>query len=1319
MASIALGALGTALGAGFGGITLFGTAITGSMIGGMIGTAIGGVVDSWILMSLQPTQRHEGARLDSLRMTSSTEGVTIPRLFGVTRVGGNIIWATDFREEVNTTKQGGKGGGGGGVETTEYTYYASFAVAVGEGPIGGIGRIWADGDLLDTTAHEWRWYPGDETQMPDPFIEGMMGADSTPAYRGTAYVVFEDMLLTEFGNRIPQLTFEVFRPLPDADTAEGLVQAVTLIPATGEFAYGTTTVDAEDEHINENAIKGRPDALVALDALAALAPEVKSVSLVVSWFGNDLRAGECEIKPGVEQASRDTSVTWRVNGVDRANAHVVSQIGGGPAYGGTPSDSTIVQIIQELKSRGYRVTFYPFILMDIPADNTLPNPYSNSALDVGQPAHPWRGRITCSPAAGYDASPDKLTAAGFQVVDFFGLADPSDFDVDGTTVSWTGGSDWGFRRMVLHYAHLCDAAGGVDAFLIGSELRGLTQVRSGASIYPAVTQLKSLAADVRSIVGGGTKISYAADWSEYFGHHPQDGSGDVYFHLDPLWSDANVDFVGIDNYMALSDWRDGWDHLDAEAGAPSIYDRAYLQSNIEGGEGFDWYYASDGDRAAQVRTPITDGAHGKPWVFRYKDIRSWWSSEHYNRPGGVESVSPTDWVPESKPIWFTELGCPAIDRGTNQPNVFVDPKSSESFVPYFSRGWRDDRIQRAYLEAVYSWWRDGDNNPISNVYSEPMVSTGESAAWTWDIRPYPFFPNLTGVWADGENWRLGHWLTGRLGSVSLAALVRHLCLSAGMQESDIDVSGLTGMVEGLALAGIESPKTTISMLAQHFGFDACESQGVIRFRDRGAGPVARLTEADLVAASGDSDVVELVRAQETELPQALRWQVTRNDDEFDSIVVEARRTTVDSARIASETFAVAVPPEEADRRVHRALWEAWASRETATFMLPPSRIALDPADVVTLEHDGRDYDLRITSVSDSLQRGVETVRHDREVYDLPPGQMRSTSTRRVTFFPPPTVLFMNLPQLAATYAASAPVLAARGSPWPGEMAVYRSDAGADDFSLVRTFNRSATIGTLAGDFYAGPVDRFDMANELYVDLAGGPLVSISDAALFAGGNALAIETDPGVWEIVQAGDVTLLSPGSYRLQKLIRGVRGTEWAMRPVVSSGATVVLLDEAIVPLEIDATQIGIPGDWRVGPAQAPVDASSYKQAAFTPSGMGVESFSGAHVRQPWRHGREAGDLTISWIRRSRNLAADIWGSGDVPLDEGAEVYEVDIMDGGTVKRTLYGFGAPSVTYTAAQQTADWGTVLSPGGSLDIRIYQVAPVVGRGIPLVETLNI
>jgi len=1321
MATLVLGAAGAAIGGSIGGAIL---GVSAATIGGFIGSTIGSVVDSWIISSLAPSQRIEGARMDNLRITSATEGAVIPRLYGRMRIGGNIVWATDFREETKTTTQGGgKGGGGGGkVKTTEYFYYASFAVALCEGPITGIGRIWADGKLLDTAGITWRWYPGDESQAADPFITAKMGAGNTPAYRGTAYVVFEDLPLGNYGNRIPQMSFEVFRPLADPDTAEGLTQAVTMIPASGEFAYATQGIrkgsGGSSEPENLNALTDTADMVVALDRLQAMAPKVESVSLVVAWFGDDLRAGSCKVRPGVEVTAKSTTPsTWSVNGVSRANAFLVSRDDQDrPVYGGTPADFAVVQAIQEMKARGLRVTFYPFILMDVPPGNSLPNPYSDNAAETGQPAFPWRGRVTCAPAAGYTGTVDKTATAATQVTALFGAATLGSFNVSGESVSWTGPSgDWGLRRMVLHYAHLCAAAGGVDAFLIGTEMPGLTTIRSSASTYPAVEAYRDLLTDVRSILGSGTKIGYAADWSEYFGHQPGDGSGDVFFHLDPLWADLEIDFVGIDNYMPLSDWRDGFEHADAAEGWPAIYDRAYLQRNIARGEGFDWFYGSEADRTAQVRTAITDGAAAKPWVFRYKDLRAWWSNPHYNRPSGVESGTPTAWVPQSKPIWFTELGCPAIDRGTNQPNVFFDPKSSESFTPHFSRGWRDDAIQRAYLEATYLWWGDTGNNPVSGVFGGRMVHVPECAAWTWDARPYPFFPALSDVWTDGSNWRLGHWLTGRLGAVSLAALVRHLCLRAGIPEGRIDVTGLWGAVEGYAIGALESPRASITTLSRHFGFDAVETEGVIRFIMRGRASVATLAPDDLVAAR-EGDILELTRGQETELPQALKWQVARADEDYDAALVEARRITVDTTRIASESFPMAVPPEEAERRCRRALMEAWVGRETAAFRLPPSRLALDPADAIRLAHDGRLVDLRLVSIADAEARGIEAVHQDRATYDLPPGDPRAASLTRAVVFGAPDAVLMDLPQLTEDQPAHRPLVAAHAVPWPGEMAVFRSPS-TDGFELLTTFGSRARIGALVSDLYAGPTSRFDLGNALVVDLLTGTLESVTDLTLFGGANALAIESEPGVWEIVQAGAAELLAPGRYRLTRLLRGQRGTEGAMGNPVSAGARVVVLDAALASLPIAEADLGLPWNWRIGPASRSVSDETYVAQAFTPVGVGLRPFSVAHVEQPWRRPRAPGDLTIRWTRRSRALAADSWGAVEVPLIKEVEAYEVEILDGAVVKRVL-STTATSAIYTAGQQAADWGGLLGPGDTLDIRVYQLSALIGRGAVKTITLT-
>src|SRR5690606_22092911 len=106
-----------------------------------------------------------------------------------------------------------------------------------EGKISAVRRVWADGKLLDLSGLTMRVYRGDETQTPDPLIVAKEG--QAPAYRGLAYVVFERLPLEDFGNRIPQLSFEVVRAI---GKLEQMKRAVTLIPGSTEFGYAPSTV---------------------------------------------------------------------------------------------------------------------------------------------------------------------------------------------------------------------------------------------------------------------------------------------------------------------------------------------------------------------------------------------------------------------------------------------------------------------------------------------------------------------------------------------------------------------------------------------------------------------------------------------------------------------------------------------------------------------------------------------------------------------------------------------------------------------------------------------------------------------------------------------------------------------------------------------------------------------------------------------------------------------------------------------------------------------------------------------------------------------
>jgi hypothetical protein len=316
---------------------------------------------------------------------------------------------------------------------------------------------------------------------------------------------------------------------------------------------------------------------------------------------------------------------------------------------------------------------------------------------------------------------------------------------------------------------------------------------------------------------------------------------------------------------------------------------------------------------------------------------------------------------------------------------------------------------------------------------------------------------------------------------------------------------------------------------------------------------------------------------------------------------------------------MAVPPEEAERRCRRALMEAWVGRENAAFRLPPSRLALDPADPIRLAHNGRLVDLRLVSIADAEARGIEAVRQDRATDDLPPGDPRTGSLTRAVVFGAPDAVLMDLPQLTEDQPAHRPLIAAHAVPWPGEMAVFRSPA-TDGFELLTTFGSRARIGALVSDFYSGPTLRFDLGNALVVDLLTGTLESVTDLTLFGGANALAIESAPGTWEIVQAGAAELLGPGQYRLTRLLRGQRGTEGAMGNPAPAGARVVVLDASLASLPIAEADLGIPWNWRIGPASRPVSDETYVAQAFTPTGAGfgrsrslMSSSRGAHRARP----------------------------------------------------------------------------------------------------------
>ncbi len=219
---------------------------------------------------------------------------------------------------------------------------------------------------------------------------------------------------------------------------------------------------------------------------------------------------------------------------------------------------------------------YPFLMMDIPAGNALPDPYSGAA---SQPRYPWRGRITCDPAPDEPGNPEGSGALAAQVAAFVGAVGPADMSVAGSSVACAKPDEWSYRRLVMHCAALAQAAGGVEGFVVGSEMVGLTHLR-GAAGYPMVDHLVAIAQDVKAMLPGAV-ATYAADWTEYGADVRNDGEI-IDFPLDPLWASPAIGAIGIDFYPPLSDWRDSSDHADANV-ARGPADPAYLRQRLTAG----------------------------------------------------------------------------------------------------------------------------------------------------------------------------------------------------------------------------------------------------------------------------------------------------------------------------------------------------------------------------------------------------------------------------------------------------------------------------------------------------------------------------------------------------------------------------------------------------------------------------------------------------------------------------------------------------------------------------------------------------------------
>lgn len=620
---------------------------------------------------------------------------------------------------------------------------ATVVIGICKGPIA-LRSIYANGEALELNSY--RFYSGTEDQAQDAELARLLKKPYLPPFKGLAYAVFENLSLSKFGGRVPSFHFDVEAMSRAHKARVSKINAVNIIPGSGEFVYEPRVITKqvfEGEFAEENVALNSADnrtssSALNLQFLKEELPGVEWVAPIVCWFGTDLNIAKCRIVPKAEAPHEQsvsyvagpnlTVVNWKVGNKTRFNVEVVCKDGDAPRYGGTPSDESVLAYLKSLKQIGYKVMFYPMVLLDVPGK-------------------PWRGQIT---------------GGAEHVSNFF------------------KGSD-GYESFILHYASL--TKGLIDAFIIGSEFCGLTEIfadNGGGRSFPAVTCFVELAAKVRSILGNEVKITYAASWSEY--HHAEGG----WYKLDDLWACKDIDVVGIDAYFPVTE----------------SYTSRITAKDIKSN------YRS-----------LTES--DEKW--RLEAIEQWWRAEHFN-----PNERKTSWVPKSKKIWITEFGFPSVDKSTNEPYKFPDKQSSDETYPTFSSREVDFALQEEAIEAALDQFNS-------------LECIERAFLWCWDAR-YPIWPGkgfeckfqkeVDICWSDYVNWAKGHWINGKLCGVCISEIIELLLLECGFSQEEFKIDEqVRSIVSGFVVDYQCSTAELLRVLAlQHDLLFAFDGNGILQVK---------------------------------------------------------------------------------------------------------------------------------------------------------------------------------------------------------------------------------------------------------------------------------------------------------------------------------------------------------------------------------------------------------------------------------------------------------------------------------------------------------
>lgn len=548
-------------------------------------------------------------------------------------------------------------------------------------------------------------------------------------------------------------------------------------------------------------------------------------------------------------------------------------------------------------------------------------------------------------------------------------------------------------------------------------------------------------------------------------------------------------------------------------------------------------------------------------------------------------------------------------------------------------------------------------------------------------------------------------------------VVEAICLRAGLSAGQIDVTGLSGItrkVRSLALSQIAAPRQALELLASAFFFESTVSDKIY-FRTRGGSAAATIPYIDLGATLGDDqpDPLALKQANELEIPAQIALTYINISDDYQSDTqMSDRLVSAEPGSVSAVSMAIGLTPSEAKAIADTMLFDQAASVISTNISLLGDYCALEPTDpIIATAADGSTFRLRLVKKTDSFPLiTFEAVLDDVSVLTQQGITSADYTPGTVVADPIDTLMeLLDIPILQDGDNDAGFYVAAKGdgTPWNGA-GIYGS---IDDVTFDRraTVLENAVFGdclTTLGD-WTGP-RVFDETNTVTVDVGDGTLATNTRDAVLGSQtiNAIVIGS-----ELLQFRNATLISPGIYELSGLLRGSRGTEWAMTGHAAGERCVALTVAGIRRIQMQNSELGVTRYFKgvtLGRAVSTADSE-----AFVDYGIGLKPFSPFDFRVS----RDASNnCTLSWQRRTRFSTRVIGPLGiSIPLGEDSERYDVEIYSDGTYATLVRTINAitTATTYTAAEQVADG---LTPGNQIFARIFQRSAVVGRGYKLEAT---